>query len=69
MNKFNGETYGNFNLPVRKMKKIYIFMVFYLMVNFNMGSVRGPVNVKTIFHFSPGLCQYTNQVQQSQPQQ
>lgn len=45
MNKFDGETYGNFHLLVHKMKKVYIFMVFYLMVNFNMGSVRGPVNV------------------------
>lgn len=45
MNKFNGETYKNFHLPVHKMKKIYIFMVFYLMVNINMLSIPGPVNV------------------------
>lgn len=46
MNKFNGETYGNFHLPVHKMKKyMNVFMVFYLMVNFNMGSIHGSVNV------------------------
>lgn len=44
MNKFNGETYGNFHLPMDTMEKIYIFMVFYIMVNFNMGSILGPAN-------------------------